>query len=111
MRLSRRYGAGACGLVLAAGLASPLAAGQVFGSDPEGLKRTDALIKKAEELVKTAGLARDQVKKTLGTYSGVFAPEVADVRKAYKSVEGEMNKSEKLREQVTKKLDEMKIEA
>jgi hypothetical protein len=84
---------------------------KIFGSDPEGLKRTDSLIKKAEELVKATTSARTQLGKTLDTYNTIFAGETADVRKAYKSVEGEMGKTEKERDEVRKKLDEMKLEA
>ncbi len=111
MRVSRSWGAGSFGLALLLASALPARAQAIFGSDPEGLKRTDSLIKKAEELVKEATSAREQIGRTLDTYNSIFAKDVADVRKAYKAVEGEMTKSEKKREDVRKKLDEMKIEA
>ena len=70
MRLSRTWGAGAfsCLLFAAAVLPARTAGAQIFGSDPEGLKRTDNLIKKAEELVKQTESARAQLGKTLDTY-------------------------------------------
>lgn len=114
MRVSRTWGAGSFGLTLLLATALPMrtaGAQALFGSDPEGLKRTDNLIKKAEELVKEATSAREQIAKTLDTYNSIFADDVKDVRKAYKDVEGEMGKSEKKRDDVRKKLDEMKIEA
>ena len=109
----KKWGAGSFGLALlvATVLRARTAGAQVFGSDPEGLKRTDSLIKKAEELVKEAVSARGQIGKTLDTYNAIFAEDAADVRKAYKDVEGEMEKSEKQREQVRTKVEEMKTEA
>ena len=107
MRCFRTWGAGSIGLALLVATALPprSAGAQIFGSDPEGLKRTDALIKKAEELVEKTVSARGQIGKTLDTYNAIFADDVKDVRKAYKGVESEMKKTEKQREQVRKKLD------
>jgi hypothetical protein len=112
----KKQGAGSFGLALL--VATVLAAGtagaqisQIFGSDPEGVKRTDALIKKAEDLVKETVSARGQISKTLDTYNAVFASDTTDVREAYRDVEGEMKKSEERREQVRTKVEEMKTEA
>ena len=69
------------------------------------------MIKKAEEVVKEAVAARGQIGKTLDTYNAIFADDVKDVRKAYKGVEGEMEKTEKRRKEVRKKLEEMKVQA
>jgi chromosome segregation ATPase len=99
-------------LFLAAALPARVVLAQaIFGSDPEGLKRTDSLIKKAEELVKETTSAREQLGKTLDTYNSIFASDAKDVRKSYKDVEGEMGKTEKKRDDVRKKLDEMKLDA
>jgi hypothetical protein len=113
MRLTRTWSAATFGFALFASavLPAPSAGAQIFGSDPEGLKRTDNLIKKAEELVEATASAREQLGKTLDTYNSLYAPDVTDVRKAYKSVEGGMTKTEKQRDQVKAKLDEMKLEA
>jgi uncharacterized coiled-coil DUF342 family protein len=114
MKVSRSWGAGSFGLalLLAAGLSARTAGAQpIFGSDPEGLKRTDNLIKKAEDLVKETTSAREQIGKTLDTYNSIFASDTKDVKKAYKGVEGEMENTEKKREDVRKKLDETKLEA
>jgi uncharacterized coiled-coil DUF342 family protein len=113
LRTLGTWGAGTFGLALLAAtvLPSRTASAQIFGSDPEGLKQTDSLIKKAEELVKEAVSARTQIAKTLDTYNAIFADDAKDVRKAYKGVESEMAKSEKQREQVRQDLEEMKTEA
>jgi ElaB/YqjD/DUF883 family membrane-anchored ribosome-binding protein len=98
-------------LLLVTALTPRTVEAQIFGSDPEGLKQTDRLIKKAEELIKETVSAREQLGKTLDTYNSIFAEDTEDVRKAYKNVESEMEKTEKKREQVRKKLEEMKVEA
>ncbi|MGC1133274.1 MAG: hypothetical protein WA941_10655, partial [Nitrososphaeraceae archaeon] len=64
------------------------------------MKKTDNLIKKAEDLVKATTSAREQIGKTLDTYNSIFADDTKDVKKAYKSVEGEIEKTEKKREDV-----------
>jgi chromosome segregation ATPase len=114
VKVSRFWGAGSFGLVLllAAAFSARTAGAQpIFGSDPEGLKKTDNLIKKAEDLVKSTTSAREQIGKTLDTYNSIFADDTKDVKKVYKSVEGEMKKTEEKREDVKKQLDEMKVEA
>lgn len=84
---------------------------QLFGSDPESVKRTDRLIEKAEEVVEEAAEARTQIGKTLETYNAIFAKDTEDIPKTYKRVESEMKKTEKQREDVRKKLAEMTTEA
>ena len=114
MRVTRLWGAGSFGLALlvaAAFSARTVGAQPIFGSDPEGLKKTDNLIKKAEDLVKATTSAREQIGKTLDTYNAIWADDTKDVKKVYKSVEGEMKKAEEKRENVKKQLDEMKVEA
>jgi hypothetical protein len=87
------------------------ATAQIFGSDPESLKRTDKLIGKAEGTVKQAVSAREEIQKTLDSYNAVFKSDVKDVRDAYKSVEKGIERTEKQREAVKLSMDEMKIEA
>lgn len=93
-------------------VALPRTAGaQVFGSDPESLKKTDSLIKKAEGTIKQAVLARQEIEKTLEFYNALFKTDVADPREAYKSVEKGIEKCEKQRTEVRKNIEEMKVEA
>ena len=87
------------------------AAAQVFGSDPESLKRTDKLIEKAEGTVKQTATAREEIQKTLDSYNALFKSVVTDVRDAYKSVEKGIERTEKQREVVKTRMDEMKTEA
>jgi hypothetical protein len=97
---------------LLAAVAVPLPSdAQIFGSDPEGLKKTDSLIKKAEGTIKQAELARQEIEKTLDSYNALFKSDLADPRAAYKSVEKGIEKSEKQRSVVRKNIDEMKVEA
>ena len=99
------------GLVVAGAMIAATADAQIFGSDPEGVKRTDSLIKKAEDVVKSAGEARSELSKTLDTYNALFASDTKDLRKTYRDVQGSMEKTESKREDVKKKLAEMQTEA
>ncbi|MGH9323740.1 MAG: DUF2959 family protein [Vicinamibacteria bacterium] len=112
MKHSRlRWSAGSIALVCLA-IALPTTAGaQIFGSDPESLKRTDKLIKGAEDLIKETVTARQEIDKTLASYNALFEEDVTDVRKAYKDVEKGIERTEKQREGVRKKVDEMTVEA
>ncbi|HSF19551.1 MAG TPA: DUF2959 family protein [Vicinamibacteria bacterium] len=94
-------------------VALPRGAGaQIFGSDPEGLKMTDSLIKKAEDVVKEAVTARGEIEKTLGSYNALFQKtDSKEIRDSYKGIEKGIERSEKQREEVRKKVDEMKVEA
>lgn len=88
-----------------------IAHAQIFGSDPESLKRTDKLIEGAENLIKEAVKARNEIEKTLTSYNALFAGDVQDVRKAYKDVEKGLESTEKQRDEVKKRVDSMKVEA
>jgi DNA repair exonuclease SbcCD ATPase subunit len=83
---------------------------QLFGTDPEGLKRTDELIKKAETTVKSATSAREEIQKTLDSYNAMFESDETKVRDAYKDVEKGIERIEKKREEVKKHVDEMKAQ-
>lgn len=83
---------------------------QVFGSDPESLKRTDKLIQKAETTVKSATDAKAEIQKTLDSYNAMFKSDDTKVRDAYKDVEKGIERTEKKREEVKKHIDEMKAE-
>lgn len=109
----RMRGAGSIGLLwmLGTALAAGSAEAQIFGSDPEGLKRTDELIDKAEDLVKEAVDTRKELAETLDSYNALFEGDVENVRDTYKDVEEGMKDTEKQRAEVRKKLDEMKVEA
>lgn len=84
---------------------------QLFGSDPESLKRTDKLIEKAETTVKSAMSTREEIQKTLASYNAMFKSADTEVRDAYKDVEKGIERTEKKREEVKKHIDEMKVES
>ena len=113
MTHSKLWGASSLGLALTivVGILPRAAGAQIFGSDPESLKRTDSLINKAEDLVKEAVSARGELAKTLDAYNAIFKSDVENVRKAYRSVESGMEKTEKQRATVKRKLDEMNVGA
>lgn len=100
-----------CGVLVAGALVATTSEAQIFGSDPEGVKQTDSLIKKAQDVVKEGSSARTELSKTLDTYNALFAKDTQDIRKTYKDIESAMGKTEKKREDVKTKLDAMKVEA
>jgi hypothetical protein len=85
-------------------------ASQIFGSDPESLKRTDKLISTAEDSVKQAAGVREEIQKTMDSYNAMFKSEETKVRDAYKNVEKGINATEKKREEAKKQIDAMKTE-
>jgi hypothetical protein len=95
---------------LAFGLAPRSSSAQLFGSDPESLKRTDKLIKTAEDTVKQAMGVREEIQKTMDSYNAMFKSEETKVRDAYKDVEKGINSTEKKREEAKKQVDLMKAE-
>ena len=100
--------------VIAAALAFALvprtSAAQLFGSDPESLKRTDKLIETAENSVKQAMGVREEIQKTMDSYNAMFKSSDTEVRDAYKNVEKGINNTEKKREEAKKHMDQMKAE-
>jgi chaperonin cofactor prefoldin len=84
---------------------------QIFGSDPDSLKKTDKLIGGAEDLVKETGKARTEIEKTMTSYNALFAEDVTDLKESYKDVEKGIARTEKQRENVQKKLGEVRQEA
>ena len=100
--------------VIAAALAFALvprtSVAQLFGSDPESLKRTDKLISSAENSVKQAMGVREEIQKTMDSYNAMFKSSDTEVRDAYKNVEKGINNTEKKREEAKKHMDQMKAE-
>ena len=83
---------------------------QIFGSDPESLKRTDKLIETAENTVKQATGVREEIQKTMDSYNAMFKSSDTEVRDAYKNVEKGIERTEKKREEAKKNVDLMKAE-
>jgi len=101
-------------LLLGGAALPPSALAQLpWGSNPESIKQTDRLIGKAEDLVKQVVSTREEIDKTLGSYNSLFAKEgaVKDVRSTYKDIDKNIERCEKQREEVKKRLDAMKVES
>jgi len=97
---------------LAFGLAFiALGAARVGIAQDEGVKQVQQLIKKADSTVQSIADAKAQVQKTMEAYNAVVAPDVTDRRDAYKKLQKEMATSDKKRAEVSKKADEMNVEA
>jgi uncharacterized phage infection (PIP) family protein YhgE len=97
-------------LALALATSVEASAGQVLNRDPESVKTTDRLIKSAEDLVKQVTAAKDELSKTLTTYNSIFAAESTKVRSIYSDIEKAIEKCEKQKDEVQKRLDALKLE-
>ena len=87
------------------------AGAQVFGSDPEGVKQTNRLIDRAEDVVKQTTSARQEIGKTLDSYNALFGDNVTDLLSAYKDVEKGIERCDKQKVEVQKSIDTMSAEA
>jgi hypothetical protein len=80
-------------------------------SAQEGVKQTEALIKKGEQTVKAMSDARLQLEKTLASYNTIVEGKAADPKSAYKDLGKAVKDSEDRVADVTKSRDEMDTEA
>jgi len=76
----------------------------------EGHKQTDRLIKRADEALRSIGEAKQQLQTTLAIYNSVFKGS-GDTRKIYRDLTKAIERTEKRREDVQKKVGEMEVEA
>jgi hypothetical protein len=96
-----------CAVALAAlGLAT-LATAQ----SNEGVKQTERLIKASGNTVKAIGETKVQLMKTMDVYNALMADDATDRKKLYKSVQKEMDNTEKRRMKITEEAAKMKSEA
>ena len=77
----------------------------------EGIKQVQQLVKKADATVKSVTDAKLQLQKTMEAYNAVLAPATTDRADAYKKLQKEMKNSDKKRADVSKRADEMNLEA
>jgi len=95
-------------LLLSAILVIPSA---VLGQQNQGPKRTEELIKRAENVVKSTGEAEAQLRKTIDIYNGIMQGRSSDLRKEFENLQKEIGNTQKKREDVQKKFAEMGQEA
>lgn len=77
----------------------------------EGIKQTEALVKKGEQTVKAITEARQQLEKTLATYNSIIDGKAPDAKGAYKDLEKAVKDCESKSEDVKKQKELMNTEA
>jgi chromosome segregation ATPase len=95
---------GTLAALVAFGLAGPASA-------QDGVKQTEALVKKGESTVKSITEARTQLDKTLATYNSIIEGKATDTKAAYKDLEKQVKDCEAKSEDVKKQKEAMDIEA
>jgi chromosome segregation ATPase len=80
-------------------------------SAQEGVKQTEALVKKGESTVKSITDARLQLDKTLGTYNSIIDGKAPDAKAAYKDLEKQVKDCEAKSADVKKEKEAMDAEA
>lgn len=97
-------------------LALPLASsaadvGQMLTGEPPSVRQTEKLAKTAEALIEEVEAAQLQVRATLDSYSLLVRGGATDLRKPYRTLDRDIDKCEKRREQVQRRADAAKKEA
>lgn len=95
------------GLLVAATLGLAIAT----ASAQDGVKQTEALVKKGESTIKSITDARIQLDKTLGTYNSIIEGKATDTKAAYKDLEKQVKDCEAKSEDVKKQKEAMDLEA
>jgi chromosome segregation ATPase len=95
---------GALAALVGLGLAVPASA-------QDGVKQTEALVKKGESTLKSIADARAQLDKTLATYNSIIEGKATDTKAAYKDLEKQVKDCESRSEDVKKQKEAMDVEA
>jgi len=97
------------GVAVLAALALAMAAS--VGAQDEGVKQVERLVKAAGNTVKAVGDTKVQLMKTMDVYNGLMADDAADRKKLYKSLQKEMENTEKRRAKIDEESAKMSVEA
>lgn len=100
-------------------LAAPLAAvppdeidlSQVLSGQPPGVRQTERLAKKADALIDEVEAAQEQVRATLAAHDTLLFGNAADLRKPYRTLDKEIERTGKQREAVRRRADQAKAES
>ncbi|MGD8895773.1 MAG: DUF2959 family protein [Acidobacteriota bacterium] len=96
-----------CAFALAAlGLATLVGA-----QSDEGVKQVERLVKASENTVKAIGETKVQLMKTMDVYNALMADDAKDRKKLYKSLQKEMDNTEKRRLKIAEEAAKMNAEA
>ena len=85
--------------------------GAVLSGQPPGVRQTERLAKKADALVDSVSEAQAQIRTTLAVHRDLIFGSATDLRKPYRALDKEIERSAKKRENVRRKADAAKAEA
>jgi chromosome segregation ATPase len=80
-------------------------------SAQDGLKQTEAVVKKGEDTIKAITDGRQQLEKTLASYNSIIDGKAVDPKAAYKDLGGEVKDCDSKVADVQKRRDAMNLEA
>jgi len=106
-------------LAASALFAAPLAAlppeeidlGQVLSGQPPGVRQTERLAKKADALIDEIETAQAQVRATLAAHDTLLFGNATDLRKPYRALDREIERTGKQREAVRRRAEQAKAES
>ena len=96
------------GVAVLAALALAATAG---AQSDEGVKQVERLVKAAGNTVKAVGDTKVQLMKTMDVYNALMADDATDRKKLYKSLQKEMENTEKRRAKIDEESAKMSVEA
>ena len=97
------------GVAVLAALALAMAA--TVGAQDEGVNQVERLVKAAGNTVKAVGDTKVQLMKTMDVYNALMADDATDRKKLYKSLQKEMENTEKRRAKIDEESAKMSAEA
>jgi SMC interacting uncharacterized protein involved in chromosome segregation len=86
-------------------------AAMATGQSNEGVKQVERLVKASGNTVKAIADTKLQLRKTMDVYNALMADDAKDRRKLYKSLQKEMDNTEKRRAKIGDEAAKMKTEA
>ena len=86
-------------------------AAMATGQSNEGVKQVERLVKASGNTVKAIADTKLQLRKTMDVYNALMADDAKDRRKLYKSLQKEMDNTEKRRAKIGDEATKMKTEA
>jgi hypothetical protein len=85
--------------------------GQVLSGQPPGVRQTERLAKKAEALIDAVEAVQAQVRATMAAHNSLLFGSATDLRKPYRALDKEIERTGKRRETVRRRADEAKAES
>lgn len=85
--------------------------GQVLSGQPPGVRQTERLAKKAEALIDSVEETQAQLRVTMAAHDALIFGSATDLRKPYRALDREIERTGERREKVRRRADEAKAES